>query len=39
MLLLNDALNVSLVPAGNEGRIAKLSGPARWRLLAAKDAE
>jgi tRNA threonylcarbamoyl adenosine modification protein YjeE len=39
MSLLEDALRVSLVPASGESRIAKLSGPARWEMLAVKDAE
>ena len=37
--LLEEALRVSLLPAGAESRIAKLSGPARWRNLVEKAAE
>ena len=37
--LLEDALRVLLIPAGGESRTAKLSGPARWQMLVAKDAE
>ena len=39
MSLLDDALRVSLVAASGESRIAKLSGPARWQMLAVRDAE
>jgi tRNA threonylcarbamoyl adenosine modification protein YjeE len=39
MSLLDDALRISLLPANGESRIAKLSGPARWKMLVAKDAE
>lgn len=37
--LLEDALRVSLIPAGSESRIAKLSGPARWQMLVVKTVE
>jgi tRNA threonylcarbamoyladenosine biosynthesis protein TsaE len=39
MSLLDDALRISLLPASGESRIAKLSGPARWKMLVVKDAE
>jgi tRNA threonylcarbamoyladenosine biosynthesis protein TsaE len=39
MSLLDDALRVCLIPASGESRIAKLSGPTRWQMLAVKDAE
>jgi tRNA threonylcarbamoyl adenosine modification protein YjeE len=35
--LLGDALRISLVSAGENGRMAKISGPARWRSLIARN--
>ncbi len=33
--LLGDALAISLTPSGENGRMAKIGGPARWRDLIA----
>lgn len=33
--LLKRALRIALIPAGENGRMAKISGPARWQALVA----